>query len=72
MPNQNNNDNDILAEMFDNQVEQSAEFKPLEPLSHVDEPIRIAVEEPSNQPRPINNWHNQRQTVGLQSSAIER
>ena len=72
MPNQNNHDNDILAEMFDDQTEQPDEFKPLEPLSRPDEPIRIIVEEPKNRTRPINNWSTQHQSVGLQSSAIER
>lgn len=72
MPNQNNNDNDILAEMFDDQTISPNEFRPIEPTSRPDQPIRITVEEQKNKPKPANGWNNEYQPVGLQSSAIER
>lgn len=72
MPNQNNDNQDILAELFDDQPNYSTEFQPSVPANRVSEPIRIAVEPPSNRPRPTNNWSNERSTVGLQSSAIEK
>jgi LCP family protein required for cell wall assembly len=72
MPNQNNDNQDILAELLDDQPDYSTEFQPSVPANRVSEPIRIAVEPPSNRPRPTNNWSNERSTVGLQSSAIER
>ncbi len=72
MPNQNNDSQDILAELLDDQPDYSTEFRPPMPTNRVSEPIRIAVEPPSNRPRPTSNWSNERSTVGLQSSAIER
>ncbi|HNW20024.1 MAG TPA: LCP family protein [bacterium] len=72
MPNQNNDNQDILAELFDDQPDYPTEFQPPMPTSRANEPIRIVVEPANKQPQPANHWRNERATVGLQSSAIER
>jgi len=74
MPNQPNNynDSDILTEMLDDQDTNLTDFRPLEPVSQSDQPIRIMVEKnPVNYP-PTHRWANERSQVGLQMSAIER